>query len=67
LPSGVIVADAEGLPYVLQGGRLLCWEPGGYARGFPAPGSRTFQVLTPRSIVRALAKGYPVSIHASAG
>ena len=67
LPPGVIVADSKGLPYLYQGARLLLWEPGGYARSIPAPRGRTFQVLTPRSIVRALAKGYPVAIHASAG
>jgi hypothetical protein len=65
LPSGVMVADNGGLPYLVRGERLLCWHPGGYDRSIPAAGG-TFQVLTPRSIVRAIAGGYPAAIHTSA-
>ena len=65
LPAAAMVADNEGTPYLVQRDRLRRWEPGGYGRSIPARGG-TFQVLTPRSIVRAIAAGYPAAIHASA-
>ena len=65
LPAGAMVADSEGFPSLVRGQRLVRWEPGGYGRSIPA-GSGTVQVLTPRSIVRAIAGGYPVTIHSSA-
>jgi hypothetical protein len=67
LPSGVLVADNEGLPYLVREQRLIQWEPGGYGRSMPKPGSELFQVLTPPSIVRAIMQGYPVMVHSSAG
>ena len=65
LPAGVMVADSEGLPYIVRGRQLIQWEAGGYGRSIPAS-SGTLRVLTPRSIVRAIAGGYPVMIHSSA-
>ena len=67
LPAGVLVADADGIPYLVQERRLLAWEAGGYGRSIPKPGGATFQVLTPKSIVRTIAHGYPVTVHSSAG
>ena len=67
LPSGVMVADNDGLPYLVQEHRLLRWEPCGYGRSIGKPGSAWLQVLTPESIVRAISQGYPVALHSSAG
>jgi len=65
LPPGVMVADADGNPYLVREKDLLRWEPGGYADSIQKPGGVMFQVLTPRSIVRAIACGYPVGMHLS--
>jgi hypothetical protein len=66
LPPGVLVAENEGVPYLVREQRLIHWEPGGYGRSIPKPRRGMFQVLTPKSIVRAIAGGYPVMIHSSA-
>lgn len=66
LPPGVLVADDQGLPYLVREQRLKHWEPGGYGRSIPKPRSAMFQVLTPKSIVRAIARDYPVMVHSSA-
>ncbi len=65
LPPGVLVADNEGLPYLVREHGLTQWEPGGYGRTIPAGGAM-FQVLTPKSIVRVIAGGFPVMVHPSA-
>ena len=66
LPSGAMVADPDGKAYLVQETALLHWTPAGYgARLHPSAETR-LRVLTPRSIVRALARGYPVEIHATA-
>jgi hypothetical protein len=67
LPEGAMVADPEGRAWLVRGDRLLQWTPDGYGRARPRPRSGPMTVLTPPSIVRALAHGYPVEIHASAG
>jgi len=66
LPTGVVAADDEGIPCAVLEERLAQWTPGGYTRSIPKPTGTRFRVLTPRSIVRAIALGYPVSIHPSA-
>jgi hypothetical protein len=66
LPTGAMVADTEGRAYLVQDGVLVHWTPGGYAERRRPPADRPVSVLTPRSIVRTLARGYPVGIHASA-
>jgi len=65
-PAGTMVADAEGRPHLVQADGLREWTPAGYAAPVKWPGTRTVTVLTPRSIVRALARGYPVDVHPSA-
>jgi hypothetical protein len=67
LPSGVLVADAEGRAYLVRGGALLRWTPGGYRAADSPPAEAVVRVLTPRSVVRAVEHGYPVGWHASAG
>jgi hypothetical protein len=66
LPAGVMVADDAGHPYLVREGSLARWTPGGYRRPVPRRAAATFRVLTPRSIVRAIAHGYPVEVHRSA-
>ena len=66
LPSGAMVADDEGLPYLVQHDVLTRWEPGGYRESIVKPVDAVFNVLTPRSVVRAIAHGYPVMVHQSA-
>lgn len=66
LPAGTMVADAAGRPILLWRRRLLPWSPGGYGKAVAVPRGAKVRVLTPRSVVRALAAGYPVGVHHSA-
>jgi hypothetical protein len=66
LPDGTFVTDDEQNAYLVLKNQLLRWSPAGYeypveyAIHYPA------RVMTPDSVVRTLAAGYPVNIHASA-
>jgi hypothetical protein len=65
-PDGVFVAfEASDAPYLVRGDKLFGWSFAGYGQPIARPNA-TVQVLTPRSIVRALAHGYAPSIHPSA-
>jgi len=66
LPSGAMVADHDGHAYLIQDGLVKRWTPDGYAGTQRWPAATRCPVLTPRSIVRALARGYPVAVHDSA-
>jgi hypothetical protein len=68
LPDGVFIKLAgEQAPWLVHDERLLEWSAAGYVRGLPRPvDERTVEVLTPRSIVRALAAGYRATVHPSA-
>lgn len=67
LPDGSFVAiDLNGEPYLVLGDRLLRWTPFGYDRTLPRSEVATVYVLTPRSVVHALAAGYAAGIHPSA-
>ena len=66
LPSGVMVADDGGRAYLVCERTLAPWTPGGYGPAVPRPAGATVRVLTPRSVVRAIADGYPVGVHPSA-
>jgi hypothetical protein len=66
LPAGTMIADADGRAYLVQHGTVLPWAPAGYGAILARPAPGPWRVLTPRSIVRALARGYPVGVHASA-
>jgi hypothetical protein len=65
LPDGAM-AELDGRPYLVLGGRLLAWTPGGYhdARSTEAVGQVT--VITPRATVAVLAAGYQPILHPSA-
>ena len=66
LPDGAFVTNDEKTAYLVLKNQLLCWSPAGYED----PPERSFRfparMLTPLSVVRAFAAGYPVSIHPSA-
>lgn len=65
LPDGVIVAVGE-RALLLRNGSLFHWTPSGYGERTPVTHETEVRVLTPRSIVRAIAADYPVTVHASA-
>lgn len=69
LPDGACIAfpalDAY-VPWMVGGDRLLRWTAGGYTESRSRPRAGRVAVLTPPSIVRVLAAGYPPRWHASA-
>jgi len=65
LPDGTM-ADLDGTPHLILGGRLLRWTAGGYA-AVPGPAPRRVAVITPRATVAVLAAGYRPVLHDSAG
>jgi hypothetical protein len=67
LPDGVFVAvEAPGeRAFLVRGGQLLAWSPGGYRERRPRPRGKTVNVLTPQSTVAAIRAGYFPEVHAS--
>jgi hypothetical protein len=65
LPDGVMVVGDDGRAYLVHAGALRPWSPGGYGAPRRPPTDTDVRVLTPRSLVRAVAHGYPVALHAS--
>lgn len=65
LPDGTFVAW-ENAPYLVWGERLYSWTAAGYLTPMLRPADIQVVVLTPRSIVRALAGGYRPTVHPSA-
>jgi hypothetical protein len=65
LPDGVFVTDDDRTAYLIIRGGCLRWSPSGYDRR-TAPPHYPVRVLTPPSIVRALAAGYAADIHPTA-
>ena len=65
LPDGVFVTDDEQHAYLVVAGRLLRWSAAGYERP-TAPLRYPARIVTPPSIVRTIAAGYPAGIHDSA-
>ena len=54
-------------PWLVSGGGLLAWTPGGYLdRRTPRPGTAV-SVITPRATVAVLAAGYRPVLHPTAG
>jgi hypothetical protein len=66
LPDGAFITDDEKTAYLVLRNQLLRWSAAGYehppVRTIPYPA----RVLTPASVLRTLAAGYPVGIHSSA-
>jgi len=66
LPAGTILTDEVGLTAWLWWHRSLHqWTPAGYTTVESWEPTTMVHVLTPRSVVNALAHGYPVTVHAS--
>jgi len=61
-----MVADEEHRPFLVLERTLVPWHPCGYSLPIARSEAVAFRVLTPRSVVQALAHGYPVEFHASA-
>jgi hypothetical protein len=66
LPDGAIIVDAEGRPCLVREGALWPWAPAGYGPPVRPRDDLEVRVLTPRSVVKVLARGYPVDVHPSA-
>lgn len=65
LPDGTIWLQV-GKPWVVAGRRVARWTPHGYRDHDVRPSKKTVPVLTPPSIVAALAAGYRVILHSTA-
>ena len=65
LPDGSFVTDDEQNAYLVWKNQLLRWHPAGYEPPLIGTIRYPVRVLTPASVVRTLAAGYPVSIHFS--
>jgi len=65
LPSGVMV-DLGGTPWLVHGGRLLAWTPGGYLERPAEVPAGPVTVITPQATVAVLAAGYQPVVHPSA-
>jgi hypothetical protein len=69
LPDGVFVTVAAWgqRAYLVRGGHLLAWSPGGYGERRRRPRGEEVRVLTPPSTVKAIRAGYVPEMHPSAG
>jgi hypothetical protein len=66
LPDGVfVVLETSAMPCLVRGNQLFPWSFAGYGQPI-ARHAATVQVLTPRSIVRAIGHGYVAGVHLSA-
>jgi len=65
LPGGVMVAGADGQPYLVHSGTLRPWSPEGYGAPWRPDAAAEVRVLTPRSLVQTIVHGYAVDLHAS--
>jgi len=67
LPDGVFESldKDEFRPYLLGGGHLLAWSPGGYTAVCPLAVGEVVSVLTPKSTVAAMRAGYKPEVHPS--
>jgi hypothetical protein len=67
LPDGVFARRAGWgeTPYLVWGGDLLAWTPGGYTARIARPANVEVEVLTPVSTVQAIRAGYVPDVHPS--
>jgi hypothetical protein len=65
LPDGTMI-ELEDAPFLVLGGGLLAWTPGGYAGRRARPPAGPVTVITPRATAGVLAAGYRPVIHPSA-
>jgi hypothetical protein len=66
LPAGVMVAEDDTHASLLTPTQLVRWTPAGYTMSRSRPAEGSVRALTPPSIVRVIAAGYPVGVHPSA-
>jgi hypothetical protein len=73
LPDGVMVTlldersdDQSEDIWLVLGGHLLRWQPGGYNKCIQRPTSIAVEVLTPRPTALALQQGYQPALHPTA-
>jgi hypothetical protein len=66
LPDGAFITDDEKTAYLVLRNQLLRWSAAGYEHPPVRTISYPVRVLTPASVLRTLAAGYPVGIHSSA-
>ena len=68
LPDGTFIQlPGDDTAWLVMGDQVLAWSAFGYTQHIERPpGQTTVAVLTPRSIVRALAAGYRAGVHSSA-
>ena len=67
LPDGAMVAlDPENRAFLVRGDNLYPWSFEGYGSRVPKPARGAARLLTPPSIVNALAAGYAAAVHPSA-
>jgi hypothetical protein len=65
LPDGVMV-ERGGAAFLVAGGGLRAWSPAGYGAAEAAGPDGRVRVLTPRSTVATIDRGYAVAVHPSA-
>ena len=65
LPDGCLVL-LDSRPWLVRGGSLLAWSPGGYGERRERPAGVQVSVFTPRSTVGAMRAGYVPAVHPSA-
>jgi len=65
LPEGAMF-EITGQAFLVHRGMVWRWSFNGYTAAEPQPTHVVVNVLTPRSLVRLLERGYPVAVHASA-
>ena len=64
LPDGAMaVREGAREPLLVLGGAVHPWTPAGYGPRAALPADTPVQVLTPRSVVRVLARGYRPALH----
>ena len=67
LPPGAMIAGPDDRAWLVLADRVLEWTPAGYRSARRPSLPPRVRVLTPRSIVAAIAHGYALGVHPSAG
>jgi hypothetical protein len=62
----MVVREGARAPLLVVGGAVRPWTPAGYGPHQVLPPGTAVQVLTPPSVVKALARGYRPVLHGSA-
>ena len=65
LPTGAMVS-LDGAPWLVHGGELRRWGPGGYGEAKAVDPAGSVVVLTPRATVATIRAGYEPAVHATA-